>query len=92
MASDSNFVEFVVDQLKQAGSITYRKMFGEYGLYCDLKIIGLICSNQLFVKPTNAGRAYILASGDLVEAPPYDKAKPYFLIEDQLDDSEWVGS
>ena len=38
MASKIEFVEFVVDQMKEAGTITYRKMFGEYGIYCDGKI------------------------------------------------------
>ena len=88
MASDLSFVEFVVEQMEQAGIITYRKMFGEYGLYCNGKIMALICDNQLFIKPTIAGKAYI---PNVVEAPPYPGAKPYFLIEDQLDDREWMG-
>ena len=38
MASKIEFVEFIVDQLQEAGLITYKKMFGEYGIYCDGKI------------------------------------------------------
>ena len=30
MASKMEFVEYVADQLREAGNITYRKMFGEY--------------------------------------------------------------
>lgn len=41
MASKPEFVEFVADQLRDAGIITYRKMFGEYGLYCNGKILPL---------------------------------------------------
>ena len=42
MASKPEFVEYIADQLSDAGSITYRKMFGEYGLYCDGKIFALM--------------------------------------------------
>jgi TfoX/Sxy family transcriptional regulator of competence genes len=89
MPSDLSFVEFVVDQIKDAGEITYRKMFGEYALYCNAKVIALICDNRFFVKPTDGGRSFI---EDVVEAPPYPGAKAYFLIEDKIDDREWVGN
>ena len=87
MASDSSFVDFVVEQMGRAGEITSRKMFGEYAIYCDGKVIGLICDNQLFIKSTPGGRNFI---GNVVEAPAYPGAKPGFLIEDGLDDREWL--
>ena len=62
-------------------------MFGEYALYSNDKVVGLICDNQLFIKPTVAGRSFI---GDVVEAPPYPGAKNSFLISDEIDDSEWL--
>ncbi len=89
MASDLSFVEFVVEQIENAGEIIYKKMFGEYGLYSDGKIFALICEDQLFIKPTEAGRAYIT---NLVESPPYKGAKPYFLIDDQLEDRDWISN
>ncbi len=89
MASDLNFVEFVVDQLEIAAEISYRKMFGEYALYCKGKVVALICDNQLFVKPTEAGRSFI---GNVVEASPYPSAKPSFLIEDQIEDRDWISN
>ncbi|MCZ2356130.1 MAG: TfoX/Sxy family protein [Bacteroidia bacterium] len=87
MASDPNFVDFVLEQIKNAGEITAKKMFGEYGIYSDEKIFGLICDNKLFIKPTNSGRKFI---GNVVEAPPYEGAKPSFLIEDKIENSEWL--
>jgi TfoX/Sxy family transcriptional regulator of competence genes len=87
MASDQDFVQFVVDQLEDAGTITYRKMFGEYAVYAEGKVVGLVCDNRLFIKPTAAGRAYI---GEPVEAPPYPGAKGHFLIEDRLEDRDWM--
>lgn len=79
MASNPEFVQYIADQLADAGEITYRKMFGDYGMYCDGKIFALTCNNQLFVKITEAGRQM---APDLETAPPYKGAKPYFLIED----------
>lgn len=87
MASDKSFVEFVADQIEHAGVITYRAMFGEYGIYADGKIFGLICDNKLFIKPTETGRMFI---HDVVEAPPYPGAKPGFLIEEKLEDRDWL--
>ena len=88
MASDLNYVEYIVEQIENIGEISYRYMFGEYALYCNDKVVALICNDQLFVKPTNAGRSFI---GNVVEAPPYKGAKPAFLIEDQIEDREWIG-
>ena len=87
VASEKSFVEFIADQMGDAGSITYRKMFGEYALYCDGKVVALICDDQLFVKPTAGGKEYI---GAIVEAPPYPGAKWYYLIEDAFEDRDWL--
>lgn len=87
MASEINFVNFVVDQIKNSGEITAKKMFGEYGIYADEKLFGLICDNKLFIKPTDSGRKFI---GNVVEASPYEGAKPSFLIEDKIDNSDWL--
>jgi len=87
MASDQHFVDFIIDQVNSSGRVTYKKMFGEYGLYFDIKLFALVCDNKLFIKPTSAGRAFI---GNVTEAPPYPGAKPSFLIEDKLEDSDWL--
>ncbi len=87
MASDLIFVEFIIDQIDSTESITFKKMFGEYAIYCGNKIVALVCDNQLFVKPTEKGRAFI---GDVVEAPSYPGAKPSFLIEAKFENREWL--
>ena len=66
MASDKSFVEFIADQIENVGQITFKQMFGEYALYCEGKVVGHVCDNQLFIKPSEGGRAFI---GDVVEAP-----------------------
>jgi TfoX/Sxy family transcriptional regulator of competence genes len=87
MASDLDFIEYACDQLGGAEHITYRKMFGEAAVYREGKVVALICDNQLYVKPTRAGRALIAKP---VEAPPYPGAKLHFLIDEGLDDREWL--
>jgi TfoX/Sxy family transcriptional regulator of competence genes len=87
MATDKSFVEFIADQIENAGQITFKKMFGEYAVYCEGKVVALVCDNQLFIKPTEGGRAFI---GDVVEAPAYPGAKPAFLIDARLEDRQWV--
>jgi TfoX/Sxy family transcriptional regulator of competence genes len=87
MATNKEFVDFIVEQIENSGIITYKKMFGEYVLYSDGKVVALICDNQLFVKPTEGGRVFI---GDVKEAPPYPGAKMSFLIEDKIDNRDWL--
>ena len=88
MATDKSFIDFITDQLAgSSGQITSHKMFGEYALYCDGKVVALVCDNRLFVKPTEAGRKYI---GKVTEAPAYPGAKMSFLISDKFEDSQWI--
>jgi len=87
MASDLDFVEYVRDQMSGAGHVTFRKMFGEYAVYCGNKVVALVCDNQLFVKPTSGGRKMI---GEVTEAPPYPGAKNCFLIDEQLEDHTFM--
>ncbi len=87
MATDPDFVKFVADQIDDTCEISYRKMFGEYALYSKGKVVALVCDNQLFIKSTEAGKSFI---GDVVEAPPYPGAKLAFLIQDKIEDGEWL--
>jgi len=87
MTSDLGFVEYICDQMGAAGQISFRKMFGEYAIYCGGRVVALVCDDRLYVKQTPGGRSLIDA---VVEAPAYPGAKPSFLIEDGLDDREWL--
>lgn len=88
MATAQSTVDFLTDQMAGAGSIRSRKMFGEYAIYCDEKVVVLVCDDQLFVKPTKAGKAFI---GNVTEAPPYPGSKNYYWIdESKWEDREWL--
>ena len=84
MASPQDFVDYVAEQLRDAGAIRSRKMFGEYGLFCDGVFFAVICDDQLFVKVTPAGEATF---PNLSKAPPYEGAKDYIWVED-VDDRD----
>jgi TfoX/Sxy family transcriptional regulator of competence genes len=79
-------VTFVCEQLRGAGEISSRRMFGEAAVYFQDKVVGLVCDNQLFLKATEAGRARI---GVPIEAPPFPGASNWFLMAD-LDDPEFL--
>ena len=85
MASDQSYVDYLCEQAGLAEALSYKKMFGEYALYLDAKVIALVCDNQLFVKPTPEGRALL---GVVSEHPPYPGAKPHFRLGDEVDDRE----
>ena len=88
MASNADFVQYIADQCAGAGEIVTKKMFGDYGIYCNGKIFGLICDNRLYLKPTEAGRK-VLRVVDM--RPPYEGAKDYFYIAD-VDDHEYIST
>ena len=88
MSTQQKAVDYIIEQSAGAGSMTAKKMFGEYGLYCDGKIVALVCDDQLFIKPSQAGRDYL---GEVTDGEPFPGAKPYFLVEgDRWDDADWL--
>ena len=88
MASKKSTVDFILEQIEEAAPVFAKKMFGEYGIYCDGKIVAFVCDDQLFIKPTSSGRTFI---GNVVEGFPYPGAKPYLLISDELwNNRKWL--
>lgn len=89
MATDLSFVEFVLGQIRHAGELRYKKMFGEYALYCDDKVVAFLCDNQFFLKPHPQLKALLT---HVTEAPPYPGAKNYFLLIDELDQADQLSA
>ncbi|MBM3857505.1 MAG: TfoX/Sxy family protein [Verrucomicrobia bacterium] len=87
MGTKASTADFILDQLRSLNKVAVKKMFGEYALYCDGKVVGLICDEQLFLKITEQVKA---AVGDRYrERFPYPGAKPAMLIEN-VDDGPWL--
>ena len=88
MATSQSTVDYIVEQIATAGAVAQRKMFGEYAIYCDGKLVALVCNDQLFIKPTASGGAFI---GSPNEKPPYKGAKPYFWISgEHWEECDWL--
>ena len=86
MACNSDFVQYIVDQCSGVGEISVRKMMGDYCIYCDGILFGLICDNKLFIKETDAGRAVLKEE---VLRQPYEGARDYFFLE-EVDDRDYL--
>ena len=50
MACNPDFVQYIIDQCSGAGEIAVKKMMGDYCVYCDGVLFGLICDNNFYVK------------------------------------------
>lgn len=86
MPTDVNYAAFVAGQLQGAGNITYKKLFGEYGLWCDGKFFGTVEDDQFYVKITEAGHAML---PDAEPAAPHGGTPGMYLVE-ELDDMEFL--
>lgn len=89
MATKQSTVDFIIDQLATLPNISARKMFGEYALYCDKKVVALICDDTLYVKITQPGKTFV--GGDYKEGIAYPGAKPSMVIDgDKIENGQWL--
>ncbi len=86
MSSKTEFVEYILEQSSGAGEMAARKKMGDYCLYCNGTVVGLICDNCLFLKPVDAIKEKLR---EVVLRSPYPGAKPYYAIE-HIDDKEYL--
>jgi TfoX/Sxy family transcriptional regulator of competence genes len=87
MATDRDFIDYVAEQVGLGARITFKRLFGEYAMYLDGKVVAFACDNSLFVKPSRA--ATTLAPG-LAQRPPYPGAKDYPVADELLDDADTI--
>ena len=90
MSTSASTMEFLLDVLSDSRQVTARRMFGEYCLYYAGRPIGLVCDEQLFLKPTDAGR-HLMRQPD--EGMPFPGARPHLRITpDDWDDRAWMNT
>lgn len=85
MATDSTFLQHVAALAGLGSRLSYRKMFGEYALYLDGKVVAFACDNSLFIKPSAAAARL---APELPLAPPYPGAKDYPVADALLDEPD----
>lgn len=86
MASTKEYYEFIADMLSGIDGISFRKMMGEYIVYCRGKTVGGIYDDRFLVKPTKSARAMM---PDAILEPPYDGAKDMILV-DRVEDRDFL--
>ena len=88
MSTSQSTIDYILDQTSTA-KVYARKMFGEYTLYCNEKVIGLVCDDTLFIKITPQGKDYV--GEHYREGSPYQGAKPAIMIDSTLiEDTDWL--
>ena len=80
MATEQSFADYVLGQIVDKKAWV-RKMFGEYALYFDDKVVGLICDNTLFLKITKGGQEILTGNKT---GPAYPKAKDSYIIGEEI--------
>ncbi len=89
MATKESTIEYILDQLSAVKDVRARKMFGEYALYCQDKVVALVCDDELFVKVTEPGKQFV--GKQYQEGFPYPGAKAAMHIRgDMLEDQKFV--
>ncbi len=86
MASSKEYLDYVLEQLRNLEDVSFRPMMGEYILYYQGRIVGGIYDNRLLVKPTPAACALL---PDAPRELPYEGAKEMLLVEN-VDDREFL--
>lgn len=89
MPTRQSTADFILEQAASAGYMSARRMFGNYALYCDGKVVGLICNETLFIKITEPGKKFV---GEYYqEGYAYEGAKVSMAIDDErVADKEWL--
>ena len=81
MASSKDYLEYVLELLREVENVTYKKMMGEYMLYKNGILFGGIYDNRFLVKKTIS-----LENSGLKEQIPYPSAKSMLLIDSENPD------
>ncbi len=85
MSTTAGFIAHVLDLAGLGGRLTTRRMFGEYALYVDGKVVAFACDNRLYVKYAEPTRAL---TDPLPSGQAYPGSKPYAVADELLDDAQ----
>ena len=78
MASSEEYLEFVLDLLRDVPDITHKKMMGEYMLYSQGVLFGGVYDDRFLLKNVPAARDAFPQ-----EQIPYEGAKPLLLVDSE---------
>ena len=90
MPTSKETMDYFLDQMAQAGDVKARRMFGNYAIYCNNKVVGLACDDQIFIKITTISGNYLDSTH---WAPPFPGAKSFLQVpEEKWEDRDWLSS
>ncbi len=78
MASSNDYLQFILELLRETRGITYKKMMGEFMLYKDAILFGGIYDNRFLIKKTKS-----VENLGLKDQIPYPSAKPMLLVDSE---------
>ena len=78
MASSKDYLEYVLELLREVNDIAYKKMMGEYMLYKNGILFDGVYDNRFLIKKTKS-----LENSGLKEQIPYPSAKSMLLIDSE---------
>ena len=76
MPSNKEYLDYVLDLLREVNEISYKKMMGEYVLYKDNIVFGGIYDNRFLIKKCSYSESL-----NLKEIIPYPTSKGLYLID-----------
>jgi len=85
MATSKEFHDYVINSLQRVGDITTKRMMGEYCIYYKSKLIGDICDNCLFLKPT---KSVLQLMPDAERDYPYEGSKTLMVVVEDVENIE----
>jgi TfoX/Sxy family transcriptional regulator of competence genes len=89
MPTSKNFIAYLEDCFSSIRGVRFKAMFGEYALYLNDVVVGLVCDQTVFLKRTD--ETSLLLKDRVKTGPPYPGAKPaYMLTESELEDDELI--
>ena len=94
--ADDGFLEFVLDQLSQLSDVTYRRMFGAYGLYEAGEFFAIVDEGRLYFKIDEESKRAYEEKGMKAFAPKPDMVLtsyyevPVDVLEDDGELCEWA--
>lgn len=80
MATTVDYIEFVMDSLRSISGMDfrYKKMFGEYCVYANDKLVLMVCDNTVYVKMLPCLKD-IMAGAPTKS--PYEGAKSHYILD-----------
>jgi len=84
MTVSADYLQYILDQLRELGDVSSRRMFGGAGLYSDEFFFGLISDDTLYLRVDDSNRADYTVRGAAPFRPYADRPQLSMSYRPQL--------